>query len=173
MRVLRARPLLFLLLASAIAVGFQAQRFTKDDIEYELQLPSPAWRAVTRTDVHDHVEFIKGGDPLNGYLHLRKIVTNQPSTPSELFATEEKLELRHLPGYVPCGDCNGTKVEGNLKGAAFSYEYVSAGKAMYGRIYFLQVDRDTFYALRFTLARDKLAALQDDMDVIVRSFRLK
>jgi hypothetical protein len=173
MRVLQIHPLFLLLIVSSLGFGFQAQQFTRADIEYELQLPSSAWRAVSRIDVHDHLEFVKEGDPFNGYLHLRKIVVDQPTTPSELFAREEQLALQHLPGYVVCNDGNGLRFGGNLGGAAFSYEYVSAGRTMYGRIYFLQLDGHTFYALRFTVAHDKLAALQNDMDVIARSFRLK
>jgi len=51
--------------------------------------------------------------------------------------------------------------------------HVAAGRTMYGRIYYLQMDPRTFYALRFTVARNKLQAVRDQMDLIARSFRLK
>ena len=63
MRVLRINSIVFLLLASSLVFGFQTQRFTRNDIEYELELPSSAWRVISRLDVHDHLEFINGTDP--------------------------------------------------------------------------------------------------------------
>jgi hypothetical protein len=44
---------------------------------------------------------------------------------------------------------------------------------MDGRIYYLQLNTRTFYALHFTVAGDKLQSLRDQMDAIARSFRLK
>ena len=44
---------------------------------------------------------------------------------------------------------------------------------MDGRIYYLQLDNRIFYALRFTVASEKLQSLRDQMDSIARSFRLK
>lgn len=173
MRVLQISSLVFLLVMSSLAFGFQTRRFTRDDLEYELELPSSAWRTISRLDVHDHLEFVNGADPANGYLQLRKIFVEQPSTPSELFSQDDKWELQRLPGYVVCSDCKGVNFQGTLSGAVFAYEYVSGGRAMYGRIYYLQIDKRTFYSLRFTVACDKLAELRGEMDVIARSFRLK
>ena len=127
----------------------------------------------SRLDVHEHFEFINGNDPTNGYLGIRKIFVDQPATTTDLFSAQEKWALQRLPGYVICSECKGVGFEGRLNGAVFSYEYVAAGRTMYGRIYYLQVDQRTFYSLRFTVARDKLQAVRDQMDVIARSFRLK
>lgn len=44
---------------------------------------------------------------------------------------------------------------------------------MEGRIYYLEVDKRTFYILHFTVASEKLASLLEQMDFIARSFRLK
>lgn len=173
MRVIQLRSIVVLLLASSLVVGFQSRRFTRDDLEYELQLPSPAWRTISRIDVHGHLEFVNGTDPANGYLRLRKILVEQPATPAELFRQDEKWELQHLSGYVVCSDCKGVSFEGKLSGAVFSYEYVAGGRTMYGRIYYLEIDKHTFYSLRFTVARNKLAAMRDEMDVIAGSFQLK
>jgi hypothetical protein len=118
------------------------------------------------------VEFVNGNDPANGYLRLRKILVERPATPSELFSQDE-WELQHLPGYVPCSDCKGVAFEGKFSGAVFSYEYVTGGRAMCGRVYYLQLNKHMFYSLRFTVARDKLAELRGEMDVIARSFQLK
>jgi len=104
---------------------------------------------------------------------LRKILVNQPTTASELFRQQETWELQRLPGYVVCSECDGVRFNGRLLGAVFSYEYVNGGKAMYGRIYYLQIDSRAFYSLHFTVARDRLSAISEDMDSIARSFHLK
>ena len=67
----------------------------------------------------------------------------------------------------------GADFNGQLKGTVFSYEYVNSGINMDGRIYYLQLDNRTVYALHFTVASDKLQSLRDQMDSIARSFRLK
>lgn len=167
------RVMIFLLLASSLAFAVQTRRFTKPDVEYELELPSPAWQVNSRLDVHEHLEFVNGNDVLNGYLRLRKIAVVQPTTAAELFRRDEEWELRRLSGYVVCSECKGISFNGQLSGAAFSYEYVSGGKTMYGRIYYLEIDSRTFYSLRFTVARDKLQGMQEQMDFIARSFHLK
>lgn len=162
-----------LLLVSVVAFGSQTRQFSKDDIEYILDLPSPTWQVVSRLDVHDHPEFINGNDVLNGYLRLRKILVTHPATAPELFRQQETWELQRLPGYVVCSVCDGVQFNGRLPATVFSYEYVSGGRAMYGRIYYLQINQRTFYSLHFTVARDKLSAISEDMDSIVKSFRLK
>lgn len=169
MRFQRTRAIIFLLLASSL-VAVQTRRFTRDDIEYELELPSKAWSVNSRIDVHPHLEFVNGDDPSNGYVRLRKIVVAQPTTTSELFGHDEKWELQRLPGYIVC---EGASFKGQLSGEVFSFEYVSAGKTMYGRIYYLEVDRRTFYSLRFTVAHDKLEQIREQMDFIAGSFRMK
>ena len=63
--------LCFIMLLSMTTTA-QPQTFTRDGLDYALDLPSPLWRAVSRFDVHDHFEFINGDDYSNGYLRLRK-----------------------------------------------------------------------------------------------------
>jgi hypothetical protein len=169
------RFLLFsmLLIFGLITVQAQRQTFTKGDLEYVVELPSPAWQVGQRLDVHDHVEFVYDGDATNGYLRLRKIVTVAETTPVELFQKDEKWELQSLPGYIACRECSGEEFKGHLTGASFSYEFVNAGRPMAGRIYYLRTDPRTFYSLHFTVARVKLAALRGQMDLIAQSFRLK
>lgn len=167
------RAMMFLLLASSLAFAVQTRRFTKPDVEYELELPSPAWQVYSRIDVHDHLEFVNGNDVLSGYLRLRKITVAQPTTAAELFSHDEEWELRRLPGYVICSQCEGISFNGQLSGTAFSYEYVNGGRTIYGRIYYLKLDSRTFYSLRFTVARDRLQGMEEQMDFIARSFHLK
>lgn len=164
---------LFLILFLSLTVTGQSQTFTTDGVEYSLDLPSSSWRAVSRIDVHEHLEFIYEDDYSNGYLRLRKKFVNAGTTPQDVFRHDEAWELRRLPGYVVCSDGIGTAFEGHLKGTVFSYEYVNQGRNMDGRIYYLQVDNRTLYALHFTVRSDKVQGLRDEMDSIARSFRLK
>lgn len=158
---------------SASTALAQSWTFRRDRVEYVLEFPSATWRTLSRVDVHEHPEFVYGSDELNGHLRLSKVLVNPGTSARDLFQSEEKLSLQRLPGYVMCGDCSGELFRGNLSGTVFSYEYTDAGKVIAGRIYYLQVDTRTFYALRFTVAQDKLPALREQMDLIARSFRLK
>lgn len=165
--------LVVVLALTALSVSAQTRSFTKDEIEYVIELPSPAWQAVSRLDVHDHLDFMYGGDSAKGYLRLRKKFVAAGATSADLFRRDEKWELQSLPGYVVCSPCAGEDFDGNLKGAVFSYEYSSGGRLTAGRIYYLQLDNRTFYALHFTVPADKLSSLRSEMDSIARSFRLK
>lgn len=172
MRKLQIVLFLYISLLS-LTVAAQTVTFDREDVEFRLDLPSSAWRAVPRPDVHDHVEFIYDDDEANGYLRLRKNLVDAGTTATALFKRDEKWNLRSLPGYVVCGECEGERFDGNLSGMTFSYEYTSGGRPMAGRIYYLQVDNRTFYTLHITGARDKLQTLRNQMDSIARSFRLK
>ena len=164
---------LFLIIPFSLTVTGQSRTFSTDGLEYALDLPSPSWRAVSRVDVHEHLEFINNNDYSHGYLRLRKKFVNAGTTPQDLFRYEEAWELRRLPGYVVCSDGIGATFDGHLKGTMFAYEYVNQGRNMDGRIYYLQVDNRTFYALHFTVGSDKLQSLRNEIDSIVKSFHLK
>jgi len=155
---------------SGRAAHLQKRIFTADDLEYVLELPSPQWQAAPRFDVHQHFEFIYGNEPANGRLQIRKILVDSGTTAAELFDRDEKWELQKLAGYVVC---SGAEFKGQLSGAVFSYEYVSAARSMFGNVYYLQIDELTFYSLRFTASQDKLPILRNQMDLIASSFHLK
>lgn len=151
----------------------QAQTFTREGIEFVLELPSPVWRVVSRLDVHDHVEFIYCDDYQNGYLRLRKNFVERGTTGPDLFERDQMQSLRLLPGYVVCDRRNGERFAGRLNGVRFTYEYTSGGRPMIGRIYYLQVDNRTIYTLHFTGARERLQLIQHEMESIALSFRMK
>ena len=173
MRTLCLNLTIFMLLAGSAVVSAQTRTFTRDDVEYKLDLPSSEWKILPRVDVHNHYEFVNGSDVTSGYLRIRKIAVNSEITAEELFRRDEKWELQRLAGYVVCGECTGVDFEGSLTGVVFAYEYVSHGRVMSGRIYYLRVDKHTFYALHFTGSIDKLPSLRNQMDMIARSFSLK
>lgn len=161
------------IIALSFSATAQVQTFTRASLEYTLDFPSASWRAVSRSDVHEHVEFINGNDAGNGYLRMRKKVVTAGITAAELFREAEKWELQSLPGYVVCSGGRGTQFNGHYKGTVFSYEFVEKGTNMDGRIYYFELDKRTFYILHFTVASNKLASLREQMDFIARSFRLK
>lgn len=164
---------LLLMIPLSINANAQTQTFTREGVEYVLDLPSPSWRAVSRVDVHEHLEFVNAEDYSSGHLRLRKKVVTPDTTSEDLFREGEKWELQKLPGYVVCSGGKGTEFSGQLKGTVFSYEFIGQGRNMDGRIYYLRSDSRTFYILHFTVASEKLPSLQNQMDSIAKSFRLK
>jgi hypothetical protein len=164
---------LLIIIPLSMSATAQTQPFTRNGLDYALDIPSPSWRAVSRLDVHEHAEFIYGDDYSNGYLRVRKKFVAPGSSAEDLFRYDEQWQLQSLPGYVVCSNGRGTEFEGHLSGTVFSYEYINKGRNMDGRIYYLQLNTRTFYALHFTVAGDKLQSLRDQMDAIARSFRLK
>ena len=163
--------LLALAFASFSPLRAQTVTFTDANVDYTLELPSPTWRLSERPDAEHSLTGFVYGDRLDGYLQIRKEVVDAGVTPKQLAQRESEQKLRFLPGFV-----EGKLEEsfaGRLNGAAFNYEYTSAGKPMAGRIYYLQADNRTIYVLRFTALRDKLGRMRNQTDVIARSFRLK
>jgi hypothetical protein len=144
--------------------------YTSDKVEYTIELPSPTWRVISEPDaVHQHVEFVYG-DRMDGYLEIRKEAVDAGTTLSELARHDQEQRLRYLPGYV---EGKEEKFSGRLNGVTATYEFVKTGKPMLGRIYYLQADNRTVYALRFSGLRDKLTRIRNQTDLIARSFKLK
>jgi hypothetical protein len=161
--------LAFLLTLSSAAATTAQQTFTSDTAGYTLELPSEKWRVTQEPDsLHEHAEFIYG-DRNDGYLRIRKEVVEAGTTPSNISQRDQEQKLHFMTGYV---EGKEEKFTGRLNGVTFSYEYTAGGKAMAGRIYYLQADNRTIYALRFTGLRDRLSLIRNQTDAIARSFRL-
>lgn len=145
-------------------------QYTNEKIEYSVELPSLVWKAtsVTLSD-REQTEFING-DRLEGYLVIRKESVDPALSLADLARHDQEQKLRYLPGYV---EGKQEKFSGRFEGLMSTYEYTATGKAMMGRIYYLQIDKRTVYALRFTGLRDKLTRIRNQTDLIARSFRLK
>lgn len=164
-----------LVLASAFLLTFFSwagaqEVYTNDQVDYTLELPSATWRSISQPDAaHEHAEFVNG-DRLEGYLQVRKESVEAGTTPSDLARRDQDQKLRFLPGFI---EGKEEKFVGRLNGVSISYEFVRTGKAMMGRIYYLQADNRTIYALRFSGLRDRLARIRNQTDLIARSFRLK
>jgi hypothetical protein len=151
-----------------LAVGQES--YTNNQIDYSIDLPSPAWKALPGDDpAHEHAEFVNG-DRLEGYLQIRKETVDADMTPSDLARRDLDQRLRFLPGFI---EGKEEKFAGRLNGVTVSYEFIKTAKPMAGRIYYLQADNRTIYALRFSGLRDKLSRIRNQTDLIARSFKLK
>ena len=160
-----------LTLAALGAPARAQETFSDAGVDYTLELPTAAWKATSRPDsVHQHVEFVNG-DRMDGYLRIRKEAVKHEETPAAVAARHADLKLRYKSGYV--GGGKPESFAGRLKGVTMGYEYTEAGKQMAGRLYYLQADEHTVYALHFTGLREKLQRARNQTDSIARSFRLK
>jgi hypothetical protein len=169
MKHLKALLVLIVLGASAVAVSAQ-ETLVSDQGEYSIELPSGQWRSISEPETaRERAEFVYG-DRMDGFLQIRKEIVDAGTSPADVALRDQDQKLRYIPGFV------GGKQEpfsGRLSGVTASYEFTKAGKPMMGRIYYLQADNRTIYALRFTGLRDKLARIRNQTDLIARSFKLK
>lgn len=159
-----------LLITGSYSLAAAQEAYTSDQVDYTVELPSTLWRAISEPDAaHERAEFVNG-DRLDGYLQIRKEVVDAGTTPSDLARRDMEQKLRFLPGFV---EGKEEPFKGRLNGVTVSYEFIKTAKPMMGRIYYLQADNRTIYALRFTGLRDKLARIRNQTDFIARSFKLK
>ena len=159
-----------LLITGICSLAAAQESYTSDQIDYTIEFPSTQWRVISEPDeAHEHAEFVYG-DRLEGYLQIRREVVDAGTTPSDLSRRDMDQKLRFLPGFV---EGKEEPFKGRLNGVTASYEFVRTAKPMMGRIYYLQVDNRTIYALRFTGLRDKLGRIRNQTDLIARSFKLK
>lgn len=165
------RAMLILGLISLMASGSLAQQlYTHAKVDYSFELPSPTWRSILEPDAaHEHPEFVYG-DRLDGYLTVRKEVVDAGITPSQLAQRDLDQKFRFLPGFL---EGKEDPFSGRLSGVTVSYEYTQTGKVMIGRIYYLQADNRTIYALRFTGLKEKVTRIRNQTDLIARTFKIK
>lgn len=167
------RLTIFFALAAIFALvpAARAQEtFSSANADYTLELPSARWKVTQEPDsLHEHAEFIYG-DRNDGYLRIRKEVVEADATAADIARRDQDQKLRFQTGFV---EGKEEKFAGRLSGVTFGYEYTAGGKAMAGRVYYLQGDNRTVYVLRFTGLRDKLLLIRNQTDGIARSFRLK
>jgi len=158
------------LIAGSFCEAVSQQVYTSSDDGYSLELPSAEWRTISEADgATGRAEFVNG-DRLQGFLQVRREAVDAGTKPHDLARRDLDQKLRYLPGFVE-GKQEG--FSGRLEGVTVSYEFVRTGKSMMGRIYYLQADNRTIFALRFTGLRDKLSRIRNQTDFIARSFKLK
>lgn len=162
--------LTFAFCAVSLSPAGAQELFTSEKIDYSIELPSQAWRVISEPDAaHEHLEFVNG-ERLDGYLQIRKEMVDSGTSAADLARRDRDQKFRFFPGFV---EGKEEKFSGRLNGVVVSYEFVRTGKPMLGRIYYVQADNRTVYALRFTGLRDKLNRIRNQTDLIARSFKIK
>ncbi|MEP6718159.1 MAG: hypothetical protein ABJB21_03400 [bacterium] len=162
--------LVLIVLAMTATIVVAQEAHISDQGQYSIELPSSLWRSISEPDaLRDRTEFVYG-DRMDGFLQIRKEIVDAGTAPSDVAQRDQDQKLRYIPGFV---QGKQEPFSGRLNGVTASYEFTRAGKPMIGRIYYLQADNRTIYALRFTGLRDKLTRIRNQTDSIARSFKLK
>lgn len=143
--------------------------FSNPDVEYVFELPDDRWKMTVKPSATTpNVEYVYA-DRTEGHLEVRKANLPDRGVVSDLIKEEEQ-KLQFRPGYVAGKE---EPFAGFLRGTAFNFEYVQAGRPMSGRFYFLKASDKTVYILRFTGFRDKLRSIRNQTDQIARTFNVK
>jgi hypothetical protein len=152
----------------SLGVAAQSENFSDPNVEYSFDVPDPTWKLITKPSATSpNVEYVYR-DRRDGLLEIRKLQMPKNAIMSDVIREEEQ-KLQFRPGYVAGAE---EVFSGNLKGTAFNFEYIAAGRNMSGRYYFLR-SGDTIYVIRFTGERDKLKSIRNQTDSIARTFTVK
>lgn len=162
--------LFFAGIVSIFAVSaFSQTEFRDSNVEYTFDLPEDNWKMTVKpSEYSPNVEFVYNFKN-EGHLQIRKMKVEEDALYSEIIRDEEQ-KLQFVPGYVAGKEEN---FRGAFSGRVFNYEYVSSGRPMSGRFYFLKADQTTIYVLRFTGLKDSLRTIRNQTDSIARTFALK
>lgn len=153
----------------ALSAFGQDLTFSDPNVDYSFTVPDAKWKLTVKPSAtNPNVEYVSG-DRQEGLLEVRKLTVAKGSLMTDIIRDEEQ-KLQFRPGYVAGKEENFT---GNLRGNVFNFEYVTNGKNMSGRFYFLKASDTTIYLLRFTGLQDKLRGLRNQTDSIARTFVVK
>lgn len=156
----------FLVTVPAIAQG---DAFNDPTVDYSFQLPEARWKMTVKPSATSpNVEYVYG-DRVDGHLEVRRLSIPKDSILSDIVQSEEQ-KLQFRPGFVAGKEEQFT---GRMRGVAYNFEYVAAGRSMAGRFYFLKANDTTLYILRFSGQKDSLRAIRNQTDSIARTFGLK
>lgn len=154
----------------AAAALAQSQTFSDVNVEYTFDVPEQAWKMTVKPSAgNPNVEYVYG-ERTDGHLEFRKITVRADEMMSDIIRREQETKLQFLPGFVAGKEEN---FAGNYRGRVYNYEYVSRGRNMTGRFYFLKFDDTTIYIVRFTGMRDSLRLIRNQLDSIARTFKVK
>ena len=154
---------------AAVAANAQGSSFSDPNVDYTFDLPDAKWKMTVKPSATSpNVEYVFV-DRSDGHLGIRKLTVGKNDVMSDIIQDEEQ-KLQFLSGFVAGRQETFT---GKLKGAIFNYEYVSSGRNMSGRFYFLRANETTVYLLRFTGQKDSLRSLRAQTDSIARTFAVK
>jgi hypothetical protein len=158
-----------LVLLGSICISAQTDTFSDPNVDYSFALPDAAWKMISKPSATSpNVEYVYN-DRHDAYMTIRKLSVAKDSFMTDVIRDEEQ-KLQFLPGYVAGKE---EIFSGIFKGNAFNYEFVTAGRPMAGRFYFLRTNDTTVYVLRFTGERDKMKSIRNQTDSIARTFAVK
>jgi hypothetical protein len=157
-------------LTAALSAFAQGWSFSDPNADFSFDVPDTKWKLTVRPNATSQKTELVYGDRREGLLEVRSIDVQKSDSMTDIITNDEQKHRQFLQGYV-----NG-KVEnfaGRLRGSVANFEYVSSGRNMSGRYYFLRANDTTVYVLRFTGAPDSLRGLRVQTDQIARTFGVK
>ena len=158
-----------IIVLTAVSAFAQGGSFSDPNVEYTFDLPDAKWKITVKPSATSpNVEYVYG-ERSDGHLGIRKLTVSKNDVMTDIIQDEEQ-KLQFLGGFVAGKQ---ETFSGRLKGAIFNYEYVSSGRNMSGRFYFLRAGDTTVYLLRFTGQKDSLRSLRNQTDSIARTFAVK
>jgi len=153
----------------ALTAFGQDGMFSDGSVDYSFTLPDAKWKMTVKPSATSpNVEYVYG-DRTDGHLEVRKLTVAKDAVLTDVIQDEEQ-KLQFRPGFVAGKEENFL---GRLRGSAFNFEYVAAGRSMAGRFYFLRANATTVYLVRFTGLKDTLRSIRNQTDSIARTFTLK
>lgn len=153
----------------ALTAAAQDQVFSDGNVDYSFTLPDAKWKMTVKPSATSpNVEYVYG-DRTDGHLEVRKLTVAKDEILTDVIQDEEQ-KLQFRPGFVAGKEENFL---GRLRGSAFNFEYVAAGRSMAGRFYFLRANATTVYLVRFTGLKDTLRSIRNQTDSIARTFTVK
>ena len=154
---------------TAVSAFAQGGSFSDPNVDYSFDLPDARWKMTAKPSATSpNVEYVYG-DRSDGHLEIRKLTVAKNAIMTDIIQDEEQ-KLQFLGGFVAGKQ---ETFAGRLKGVVFNFEYVSSGRNMCGRFYFLRANDTTVYLLRFKAQKDSLRSLRSQTDSIARTFAVK
>jgi hypothetical protein len=174
------RPRFFLLLTLLIGSFLNVAALPQPGSEpvedpegkFTLVLPNKGWQAILSRDQNtnrpqlDIIYRVRE----DGSLDVKQ-VTVEPGTKAMDYAKKDEQTLAfQAPGYAK-GSVEAFGA--NSDAAVITYDYTRGGKPMTGRRYYVRVNDNTIFVLRFTGNRNTLGPLRSQTDAIARSLKVK
>ena len=160
---------LFAILVCALPAFAQGETFSDENVDYTFKIPEDGWKMTSKpSSLSPNVEYVYQHKS-KGHLEVRKISVKDGETLDDVIRNEE-TKLQFKRGFVAGKE---EIFRGALLGKVFNFEFLWSGKAMSGRYYFLQADKNTIYVLRFEALRDDLRTIRNQMDIMARTLKEK
>lgn len=144
--------------------------FVRDpDGKFTLQLPNKGWVAIYSRDGLNRPQLdIIYRVREDGNLEVRQLTVEAGAKMIDVATKDEQTLSFQAPGYAK-GSIEGFGARGDA--AVLTYDYTRGGKPLMGRRYYLRVNDNTVFVLRFTGNRNTLGPLRSQTDAIARSIK--